>query len=96
MFRAGADWAGLLIGVATVVTREYLRRPKMAQHEEMKQARDILRAMLWERRDEHLDRILLHDCDLHDLTILLIETAGWHETCFTMAALADDYAVLCD
>ena len=96
MFRASADWAGLLVGVATVVTREYLRRPKMAQHEEMKQAREILREMLWERRDEHLEYILFHDCEMRRLSLLLIETAGWHETCFTMAALADDHAVLCD
>jgi hypothetical protein len=96
MFRAGIDWAALVIGVATVVAREYLRRPKMALHEDMREARDILRAMLWENRATHLDRMLLHDCELHDLTVLLIETAGWHVECFTMAALADDPLVLCD
>lgn len=96
MFRAGIDWAGLIVGVAAVATREYLRRPKMALHKDLSDARETLRGMLWERREMHLDRLLLHECELHELTVLLIETAGWHITCFTMAALADDYAVLCD
>lgn len=96
MFRAGIDWAALIVGLAAVATREYLRRPKMALHEDMKRARDILREMLWENRQTHLDRLLLHDCDLYDLTVLLVETAGWHIECFTMAALSDNPLVLCD
>lgn len=79
-----------------MAAREYLRRPKVAKHDELMEARTILRAMLWERRELHLDRLLFHDCDLHELTVLLVETAGWHLECFTMAALANDYAVLCD
>ena len=96
MFRAGIDWAGLVVGVAAVATREYLRRPKMAEHQELRNARDDLRALLWDRRDIHLDYLLMHECELRDLSLELINAAGWHLTCFTMAALADDPAVLCD
>lgn len=96
MFRAGIDWAGLVVGLAAVAAREYLRRPKMALHKDLSDARQTLREMLWEARERHLENLLFHTCEVHELTVLLVETAGWHVECFTMAALANERAVLGD
>lgn len=96
MFRAETSWVALVVGVTAVVTREYLRRPKMARGAKAHRDREELRRELWENRDTYLDNVLLHDCQLRQVTIHMIEGAGWHLVCFTMAALANDKAVLCD
>lgn len=66
----------------------------MARLFDTEDARRLLREMLWEKRDLHLDRILFHQCDLHDLTVLLVQTAGWSEEAFVMAVLADTRGML--
>jgi hypothetical protein len=57
-------------------------------------AKQELREALWADRDNVLDYLVLHDCDLRYAHELQCRVVGWDPSAFVMAALVDNRAML--
>jgi len=57
----------------------------MAQHEE---DQETTKRYIWKTRQQVLDAVLLHDCEIHDATCAIIRLAGWDVDEFVLLTLA--------
>lgn len=87
MFRADLAWAGPVLGVAVLALRTYLKGRSAMADSEIDPRLALLRDLVWEQREEHLDLILLHDCEQHEQAKAMIWAVGWDLNTFVLAAL---------
>jgi hypothetical protein len=54
----------------------------------------VLQQHAWDNREEILDAIILHTCDMMESAAALIRLSGWEVNAFVMAVLADARGML--
>jgi hypothetical protein len=54
----------------------------------------VLQDHAWDNRQDLIDAILLHTCDMREAAEALIRLSGWDVSAFIMAVLADEKGML--
>lgn len=96
MFTADSGWVGLVVALATVALRLYLREVPVKIPERTAEAIQRQRQYLWDNRFQVCDDLLQHEqgCTLRVQAEDFITLVGWLHESFVMATLTGERSVL--
>lgn len=90
MFTADVGWVGLLVALATVAARLYLRETDMEPENKYEEHLELLKDMIWESHDTYLDYLLFHKCRAGKFAAAMVWIVGWEREDFIKAAILED------
>jgi len=89
VFTADPGWVPLVVALATVATRLYLRGDQMAQYEGYPDDVVEVRDALWSQRDLIADHLMRHSADHTCGIAAQLRLVGWDWQAFVVAATFD-------